>query len=532
LSAAAQKLEPYTGVSIYALALFYFDVVHHTVNDPMHEIVNTVKDILGLMSNKGTQRFTNKRRKTEKSFSRFTELGARQRPFFILEDQLQDELDMLVKSLRLPSAWPALRHMFKHLGRMSSSEALLFAGSLGVYLIQFADFGTNTNLKPLLIDLLLALELVQAHVHTDVTLDLLEAELVRVLADLEVILPMTWCSSVRHILLHLCLFIRRCGPFHTFSMLSFERWHTLFKKLARATHHVMSSIQHHYSMVWSSNVWQCPSQGGVRWIHHPFRSTVTGRVRYDYASVVFKLGKKMRPGSLDVGRCGAFVQVQDQWATVNGEYETLRNRYRNDRRVSATKRVTTLPMLDRDWRPSRGPPLTDLLLSWLRMGTNVKFYEKVEVNGVSFRTHASQSNFSNDDSVIKTWYIDIVSGDELPAYGIIQRIFTHSMFSGMALVFVLKLTNTPHTRLGGPSDVIIECEWLELIPDDEQGDDVWLPQVRKNQGSNFNIRCRYTFLRLCATYNILIAPHDPCVGVCFVFFVVYRHRKFVDNSIL
>ena len=85
-----------------------------------------------------------------------------------------------------------------------------------------------------------ALELVQAYIHTHSTVDACEAELVRVLTKMEVMLPLCWNTNVRHVLLHLCEYIRRFGPFFTHNMLPFERWHIQFKRCVRSGHHTMS----------------------------------------------------------------------------------------------------------------------------------------------------------------------------------------------------------------------------------------------------------------------------------------------------
>ena len=102
---------------------------------------------------------------------------------------------------------------------------------------------------------------------------------------------------------------------------------------------------------------------------------------------------------------------------------------------------------------------------------------------------------------------------EKSIYGIIQKLFTHRLHPG------------------GPKDVVVECEWLENIPDDEQGEDAFLPQIRFNPVSNFNLRSRFVFLRQCAGYNIMIAPHDPWDVNCGVYDVIDRWRTYEDHSI-
>ena len=129
---------------------------------------------------------------------------------------------------------------------------------------------------------------------------------------------------------------------------------------------------------------------------------------------------------------------------------------------------------------------------------------------VKFRTEPSQRRYKCDDSVLKTWSKND-QGEEYVEYGIIKQIFTHSMFPD------------------GPKDVFAECDWLINVPDDGVS---WLPQVRKDpmRLSNANQRQRVILLRQCASYNIMVAPHDPWDANCDVFDVLDRHRTYEDHS--
>lgn len=61
--------EPYHGVDIYTKELDYMDKVVQNVNDPMHEIANTIKDILNLLMNEGSMKYTDARRTFEQGFA-------------------------------------------------------------------------------------------------------------------------------------------------------------------------------------------------------------------------------------------------------------------------------------------------------------------------------------------------------------------------------------------------------------------------------------------------------------------------------
>ena len=85
---------------------------------------------------------------------------------------------------------------------------------------------------------------------------------------------------------------------------------------------------------------------------------------------------------------------------------------------------------------------------------------------------------------------------------------------------------------GSQIEVFVEVEWLETITGDE-GDQtqVYLPQVRRNPNSAFNTRSRWIPLKQCASYNIMITPHDPWDVDCTVYDVIDRWRTYEDHSL-
>ena len=56
-------------------------------------------------------------------------------------------------------------------------------------------------------------------------------------------------------------------------------------------------------------------------------------------------------------------------------------------------------------------------------------------------------------------------------------------------------------------------------------------QVRFAPDNNMNNRSRYVFLRQCAAYNIMIAPHDPWDKDCVIYDVLDRWRKYEDHAL-
>ena len=269
-----------------------------------------------------------------------------------------------------------------------------------------------------------------------------------------------------------------------------------------------------YEVIWSSTSWsrvQVPYDCSVP----SCRKELGSRRTWDFQSVTFRLGGRSSPGFLSTDNRGDFVQVQDQWCIMVHAYDVLRDRYRRDKRTGPRNQrqlqYTTVPLLDPDWRPRNGPSLTSDEILYLTMRPEITSYTLVYVNRVQFRCRSSQMNFRKDDSVIKTWYHDSSQGGaEVTIYGVIDKMFTHSLYPG------------------GPVDVILQVEWLEPVDD---GHDHFLPQVRFNPESQFNQRARFVFLRQCAAYNIMIAPHDPWDPENDVYDVIDRWRTYEDHSV-
>jgi hypothetical protein len=426
--------------------------------------------------------------------------------------------DELIANLALPTAWERVGSLFKHKHRNKSACWLLLGGPLGVYMLQVCDFECtkgNDVLKPLLMDFLLCLELVQARVHTTSTLDELHATLVRVMAELETLLPIFWNSNVRHVMLHVCDFIKRAGPFHSQSMLTFERYHTVLKKLAAATKPsaLMASIRNRFNYLFSASLWSCPSQSenyGQSASGRRIRSTITSRVNHEWGKMTFTLRERgSRQSQLDDSNGGAFNQVQDQWAVLLPSYDRLRDRYRQDmrnRRRSLRRHFTTCVMHDPDWSPARGQPLTSREKLYMKMSRWVTDYDCVEVQNIRFSTSSYQRELRTDDTGIKTWFLD-EDNDEQVAYGTIQRIFTHQAYDR------------------GRKEVMLEVEWFDIVESD-----LHLPTVQKNPESVANVRQRYVPLSKCANYNILFLPADPWAESNSLFCVIDRWRTYQDHA--
>ena len=70
---------------------------------------------------------------------------------------------------------------------------------------------------------------------------------------------------------------------------------------------------------------------------------------------------------------------------------------------------------------------------------------------------------------------------------------------------------------GGPSAIIVDGEWLELLPTlGLTGNTL----VRKSPDSVFNQTCRFCFLKYCEAYNVALLSQDPADPDCITYAVV------------
>jgi hypothetical protein len=295
--------------------LFGTDCTRQNIIDGAHQIANTIQDTFCLIRHtKGTCYIGTKR----KTFTHFMGLTQpRKRPPWEASKKACKWVDDVVVPavrIRLPSVWPGINP--KGVSALTTSQRMLLAGDLGKYFLQFYDI--HTDYKDMFADLFSCLERLMRYKHTSATLLELERDMQAVLAWCEHTLPPVWCSGVKHYNLHLCDFIRRCGPFQDHNMLAFERWHTIFKRLARGRKNILASIHNHWSMVLASAKWRVASQGGDEWTTKGFDSSLAGAQEVDYTlRAVLAKGKRTK---LQIA-LSEFGQIQDQWAIYDPHYD-------------------------------------------------------------------------------------------------------------------------------------------------------------------------------------------------------------------
>ena len=132
------------------------------------------------------------------------------------------------------------------------------------------------------------------------------------------------------------------------------------------------------------------------------------------------------------------------------------------------------------------------------------FIECADFNSLPFCTAAYCSGLQYDNSVIKQLYREQVGQEPKPAYGWIKRLFIHELYPG------------------GPNDIMIDVEWLDVLP--IKGP-TGLTLVRKNSDNAFNQACRFTFLKHCQPHNVALLSQEPEDLTCITFSVVDRSDR-------
>lgn len=281
LTRTQQTLEPFHGYNPWTLLLLYFNIILQSIPDPFHTFANTMRDLFALMQSDSDHskhmRFNKKRKAYEIEIGRSANTGRGGKQAFTVSRKVRARVDEYVQSgrMRLPSSWPPVPYIFEHIDRLSCSALVSLAGPLGLYFLQFCD--VDTAIRDTFTELINCMSELQAKVCSNSSLSRLQERLVLVLTKCEIHLPLYWCTIVRHTLLHMTAFIRRCGPYNSFTMSKFEAFHTIFKKLVRAKNGEMQSIANHYTMLLNGD--RAELEAGAASDVTPYPSTVSAAKR-------------------------------------------------------------------------------------------------------------------------------------------------------------------------------------------------------------------------------------------------------------
>ena len=126
--------------------------------------------------------------------------------------------------------------------------------------------------------------------------------------------------------------------------------------------------------------------------------------------------------------------------------------------------------------------------------------KKATLDGVLFRTEASQDKFRADNACVSEDYKESGSNSQvLVNYGIIKSMFLHSLGNE-------------------PEEIIVECDWYEKVGINPR---TQLIQVRRNH--NFD-RCRVNFLKNLYPHNLVLWPSTATTPENGLLDVIYHHQ--------
>jgi hypothetical protein len=189
-----------------------------------------------------------------------------------------------------------------------------------------------------------------------------------VMTKLEMAMPLSWNTTVVHLFtFHTVELLEAAGPFVEQNMLDIERYHTLFKGLARGTTNIMCSIKNHYEIYEACQ--QNRLTEDVDWTAPARNSTAAGlAAKPDSALKDERCIRTVGEGKTDVLPDDDMRMLQDLWAVHYPGYAAMVRTYRMQAANRARGGRDALPISE--WEP-RYRPLSDDEKNWRDMSPNI-----------------------------------------------------------------------------------------------------------------------------------------------------------------
>jgi hypothetical protein len=153
-----------------------------------------------------------------------------------------------------------------------------------------------------------------------------------VLTSLEMKMPINWCTMVIHVLgFHSLDQFEEAGPYVVSNLLDIERYHTLYKSMARGTNNVMASINNHYALLEAAI--SARLEDDIAWTTAPTVSSVAGlSARMDSRDRADRFCRALGGATSSTLSDEAYQQVQTLWADAYPEYAAFHRRFNAARR--------------------------------------------------------------------------------------------------------------------------------------------------------------------------------------------------------
>ena len=193
------------------------------------------------------------------------------------------------------------------------------------------------------------------------------------MAELESMMPIAWNTTVIHILTyHTVDILERAGPFNVANILDIERFHTLFKKLARGSTNLMASIKNHYLLLEISLAARLNKN--IDWTRDAARSTMAGYAQRQDSDD--RADRMFTPTGAATSYTIPYTdrqQIRNLWADEYPEYFDLHRRFNSwNRRQPPRQRLRDISK----WRGTTRTALTNKEMKWL----NMSFITTVSMN--------------------------------------------------------------------------------------------------------------------------------------------------------
>ena len=145
-----------------------------------------------------------------------------------------------------------------------------------------------------------------------------------ILTRLEIMLPLYWNTSTRHLLLHTVEFIERFGNVWAFSMLGVERIHVMIKKLGRSKRNIMASIQKNNDLLAQSQLqWRYDSEH--KWSTNARQSSFLLKKDIPQRNYVVLPKGSLNKRYLESDTM--FKYFQDAWTVGRPDFREFRDQY-------------------------------------------------------------------------------------------------------------------------------------------------------------------------------------------------------------
>lgn len=175
-----------------------------SVSDPAHGWSNFAKNCLNIVTNSGKMKLKPKRMAAEHAQGRFLDVTKKNLPWVASKPRLALVSEAL-RNLKVPVDWPA-NVPLDDTSSMKIAEALAVCGDRGMWSMGQLDLADNYG--DLMVSLLRAAGLFLVKCMTPAEVAVAEKALVDALANAEILLPMQFCTSTNHMMLHLCQKVR------------------------------------------------------------------------------------------------------------------------------------------------------------------------------------------------------------------------------------------------------------------------------------------------------------------------------------